>query len=160
MSRAKEQASRIWSFREALHIQIQERRLFFLRFWNAVRMADVARRDFDSLGCKYYLCYLCYDVSFRGRMWLSYLEKDIWGTPLHGSNHVVWTLVTLSVRGNTLDNKIKKSIICFDEERDALVFWSICFETVKQNYEHLSEFFSNNSLTDSKQRTHNWHQCH
>jgi hypothetical protein len=73
---------------------------------------------------------------------------------------VVWTLVTLSVRGNTLDNKIKKSIICFDEERDALVFWSICFETVKQNYEHLSEFFSNNSLTDSKQRTHNWHQCH
>lgn len=94
-------------------------------------MVDVVRRDFDLLGCKYYLCYLCYDVSFRGRMWLLYFEKDIWGIFLYGSNYVVWILVILSVRGNILDNKIKKFIICFDEERDVLVFWSICFEIVK-----------------------------
>lgn len=69
---------------------------------------------------------------------------------------MVWTLVTPDVRGNTPDNKIKKSIICFDEERGTLIFYNTCSWNSETKLWLSFWTFGNNPLIGSKKISHNW----
>lgn len=71
---------------------------------------------------------------------------------------MVWTLITPDVRGNTPDNKIKNSIICFDEERGTLIFYNTCSWNSETKLWISSWTFGNNPLIGSTEINHNWYK--
>lgn len=71
---------------------------------------------------------------------------------------MVWTLITPDVRGNTPDNKIKNSIICFDEERGTLIFYNTCSWNSETKLWISFWTFGNNPLIGSTEINHNWYK--